>query len=69
LEKIKTIIGLLPEPAATAFAVAGLMGLRQGEIQACCARTTRTARYLFLDPSGMVEGTTQRLAKGVLRFP
>ena len=33
LEEIKTIISLLPEPAATAFAVAGFMGLRQGEIQ------------------------------------
>jgi hypothetical protein len=33
LEELKSIIGLLPEPAATAFAVAGFMGLRQGEIQ------------------------------------
>jgi integrase len=33
LEELQTIIGLLPEPAATAFAVAAFMGLRQGEIQ------------------------------------
>jgi integrase len=30
---LQTIISLLPEPAATAFAVAGFMGLRHGEIQ------------------------------------
>jgi hypothetical protein len=33
LEELQVIISLLPEPAATAFAVAGFMGLRQGEIQ------------------------------------
>jgi integrase len=33
LEELQTIISLLPEPAATAFAVAGYMGLRHGEIQ------------------------------------
>ena len=33
LEEIKTILALLPEPAATAFAVAAFMGLRHGEIQ------------------------------------
>ncbi len=33
LEELQTIISLLPEPAATAFAVAGFMGLRCGEIQ------------------------------------
>ena len=33
LEEIQTILSLLPEPAATAFAVAGFMGLRHGEIQ------------------------------------
>ena len=33
LEELQTIITLLPEPAATAFAVAGFMGLRCGEIQ------------------------------------
>jgi integrase len=33
LEELQTIIALLPEPAATAFAVAGYMGLRHGEIQ------------------------------------
>lgn len=33
LEEIQTIIALLPEPAATAFAVAAFMGLRHGEIQ------------------------------------
>ena len=33
LEKIQTIISLFPEPAATAFAVAAFMGLRQGEIE------------------------------------
>jgi integrase len=33
LEEIQTILALLPEPAATAFAVAGFMGLRHGEIQ------------------------------------
>jgi integrase len=33
LEELQTIISLLPEPAATAFAVAGFMGLRHGEIQ------------------------------------
>ena len=30
---VQTIISLLPEPAATAFAVAAFMGLRHGEIQ------------------------------------
>lgn len=33
LEEIQTILALLPEPAATAFAVAAFMGLRYGEIQ------------------------------------
>lgn len=33
LEEIHTILSLLPEPAATAFAVAAFMGLRHGEIQ------------------------------------
>jgi integrase len=33
LEEIKSILGMLPEPAATAFAVAAFMGLRHGEIQ------------------------------------
>jgi integrase len=33
LEELQTIISLLPESAATAFAVAGFMGLRHGEIQ------------------------------------
>ena len=33
LEELQIIIRLLPEPAATAFAVAAFMGLRQGEIQ------------------------------------
>ena len=33
LEELQTIISLLPEPAATAFAVAAYMGLRHGEIQ------------------------------------
>jgi len=33
LDEIMTILALLPEPAATAFAVAAFMGLRHGEIQ------------------------------------
>jgi integrase len=33
LEEIQTILSLLAEPAATAFAVAAFMGLRHGEIQ------------------------------------
>jgi integrase len=33
LEEIQTILSLLPEPAATAFAIAAFMGLRHGEIQ------------------------------------
>jgi integrase len=33
LEEIQTILALLPDPAATAFAVAAFMGLRHGEIQ------------------------------------
>lgn len=33
LDEIRTILGLLPEPAATAFAVAAYAGLRHGEIQ------------------------------------
>lgn len=33
LEEIQRILSLLPEPAATAFAVAAFMGLRHGEIQ------------------------------------
>jgi len=33
LEEIRSILSLLPEPAATAFAVAAYMGLRHGEIQ------------------------------------
>jgi integrase len=33
LEELQSIISLLPEPAATAFAVAAYMGLRHGEIQ------------------------------------
>ncbi len=33
LEESQSILALLPEPAATAFAVAALMGLRHGEIQ------------------------------------
>jgi len=33
LDEIQTILSLLPEPAATAFAVAAFTGLRHGEIQ------------------------------------
>ncbi len=33
LDEIQSILSLLPEPAATAFAVAAFMGLRHGEIQ------------------------------------
>jgi integrase len=33
LDEIQTILSVLPEPAATAFAVAAFMGLRHGEIQ------------------------------------
>jgi integrase len=33
LDEVQTILSLLPEPAATAFAVAAFMGLRHGEIQ------------------------------------
>jgi integrase len=33
LDEIKSIVAMLPEPAATAFAVAAFMGLRHGEIQ------------------------------------
>jgi len=33
LDEINSILALLPEPAATAFAVAAFMGLRHGEIQ------------------------------------
>jgi len=33
LEEVQSILGLLPEPTATAFAVAAYMGLRHGEIQ------------------------------------
>jgi integrase len=33
LEEVQSILSLLPEPAATAFAVAAFMGLRHGEIQ------------------------------------
>ncbi len=33
LDEIQRILSLLPEPAATAFAVAAFMGLRHGEIQ------------------------------------
>jgi integrase len=33
LEEIQSILSVLPEPAATAFAVAAFMGLRHGEIQ------------------------------------
>jgi integrase len=33
LEEVQTILAVLPEPAATAFAVAAFMGLRHGEIQ------------------------------------
>jgi integrase len=33
LEEIQSILAVLPEPAATAFAVAAFMGLRHGEIQ------------------------------------
>ena len=31
---MRALVGLLPEPAATAFAVAAFMGLRIGEIEA-----------------------------------
>jgi len=33
LDEVQSILSLLPEPAATAFAVAAFMGLRHGEIQ------------------------------------
>lgn len=33
LDEIRTMVGLLPEPAATALALAAYTGLRQGEIQ------------------------------------
>jgi integrase len=33
LDEVQTILSLIPEPAATSFAVAAFMGLRHGEIQ------------------------------------
>jgi hypothetical protein len=33
LDEVQSILSLLPEPAATAFAVAAFVGLRHGEIQ------------------------------------
>jgi hypothetical protein len=63
LEELQSIISLLPEPAATAFAVAGYMGLRHGEIQGYCGRTTEMANSTFLAQSGMAESTTLRLAR------
>jgi integrase len=36
LEEIRAILAALPEPAATAFAVAAYTGLRHGEIQGLC---------------------------------
>jgi hypothetical protein len=56
---LKSIIGPLPEPAATAFAVAGFMGLRQGELQGLLWENYQngeiTARYMFPVPFGMAE--------------
>jgi integrase len=34
LEEVQSLLALLPEPAATAFAVAAFMGLRIGELEA-----------------------------------
>lgn len=52
LEEIQTILGLLPEPAATAFSVAAFMGLRHGEIQGLLWENYRDAelfvsRYIW----------------------
>lgn len=57
LDEIQTILSLLPEPAATAFAVAAFMGLRHGEIQGSLWES-----YLYPAQSGMAASATRKLA-------
>jgi hypothetical protein len=68
LEEIQTILSLLPEPSATAFAVAAFMGLRHGKFKVYCGRTTGTGNYFVSVRSGMAASQTPRLARVVPRF-
>jgi integrase len=77
LEEVNAILAHIPEPAATAFAVAAYAGLRIGEIEGLRWKIIETARYTFPVRSGMdvcrvsrndVTRTTQRHARAVLQF-
>jgi len=66
LEEIQTILTILPEPAATCFAVACFAGLREGELSGlewpdCLnGRTTGMVHCISFDPSGMVKSSSLR---------
>ena len=68
LEEIQTILSLLPEPSATAFAVAAFMGLRHGEIQGLLWENYRDGELFVLVQSGMGASQTPRLARAAPRF-
>jgi hypothetical protein len=68
LEEIQTILSLLPEPAATAFAVAGSWGCGTVRYRACSGRTIATGRCTFRGQSGMAASQTPRLEKAALPF-
>jgi integrase len=54
LDEIQSILSVLPEPAATAFAVAAFMGLRHGEIHGLLWETIAMANRSYRAQSGMV---------------
>ena len=52
LGEIQSTLSVLPELAATEFAVAASLGLRHGEIQGLLGKTTVTASCSFRSRSG-----------------
>jgi hypothetical protein len=68
LDEIQAILALLPEPAATAFAVASFMGLRHGKSRDYCGKTTAEENCTFPGLFGTAAFPIPRLERGALRF-
>jgi integrase len=68
LEEVKTYLAFLPEPAATAFAIAAFTGLRHGEIQGLLWENYATERYSSHVRFGMAASVIRKLVRGGQRY-
>jgi len=69
LEEVRQILSLLPEPAATAFAVAAFMGLRHGEIQGLLWENYRSGEIFVSRPIWNGRATEPKTRKGRAPVP